>query len=228
MPSITQLSDSRAFIHSDPIRNFRFIVEFVPTGNANQTTENFYTDSAWISQTTLGFMSVSGLSVATEPIPYREGGDNTTPRKLPGQSNFSDITLTRGVVIGSYRNWRWLQRIFHAVQGQGSAAAGGEDAYFRWNIDIHVLHHPVNQASGANPAKVSFRVFNAWPSSLAYSDLDAGGNAVLIEQMTLTHEGWDMRWAANNKNGVSEIGAGAGNADSANMDFDSPALPGQR
>lgn len=218
MPNITTMQDSRARIHTDPIRNFRFVVDFKPTGTGNEGSHRpFFSDSATLSQVTMGFMSVSGLSVATEPIPYREGGDNTTPRKLPGQSNFSDITLTRGVVIGSFRNYRWLQRIFHAIQGKGSAAAADDDAYFRFNMDIHVMHHPVNDTTNVNPAKVSFRVYNAWPSSLAYSDLDAGGNAVLIEQMTLTHEGWEMRWAES-----------AGNASSTNYPFESLAPSSQR
>lgn len=188
-------SDSRSVIHTDPIRNFKFLVEFNKTGLGNDKRGGFYDDTATTTQPKLGFMSVSGLSVATEAIPYREGGDNTTPRKLPGQSNFSDITLSRGVVIGSNRNWEWMKRLFHAIQGQGAASAGGPDAYFRWNVDIHVLHHPVNTPEKQGIPKMSFRVYNAWPSSIAYSDLDAGGNAVLVEQMTLTHEGFDVSWA---------------------------------
>lgn len=213
--AIVQQRDSRSTIHTDPVRNFKFIVEFLPHWNHSTGTppKSFYKDEAGggggnagtntAAQTTLGFMSVSGLSAQTDAIPYREGGDNTTPRKLPGQSNFSDITLTRGVVIGSRRNWLWTKRIFHAIQGRGQAAAGGTDAYFRFTMDIHVLHHPVNDPTGQTPSKVSFRAYNCWPSSLSYSDLDAGGNAVFIEQMTVTHEGWEMRWATH-------AGAGGG------------------
>jgi hypothetical protein len=29
---------------------------------------------------------------------------------------------------------------------------------------------------------------------LAYSDFDAGGNAVAVEQMTLNYEGFEMKW----------------------------------
>ena len=36
---------------------------------------------------------------------------------------------------------------------------------------------------------------NAWVTSLAYSDLSAGDNAVMVEQMTLVHEGMDVLWA---------------------------------
>jgi len=40
-------------------------------------------------------------------------------------------------------------------------------------------------------------VYNAWPTALAYSDLDAGANQLLIEQMTLAHEGFDFGLANN-------------------------------
>jgi phage tail-like protein len=199
------LRDSRSRLETDPIRNFKFIVKFMAgvdaSSNGPTTPPVDGTRGNAGPTATLGFMSVAGLSVATEPIPYREGGDNTTPRKLPGQSNFSDITLTRGVVIGSSRNWKWFQRIFHALQGRGlatySSNVGGADTspFFRFDTEIHVLDHPTNSPVGTSPSKLRFKVYNCWPSSLAYSDLDAGGNAVLIEQMTLTHEGWEMRWA---------------------------------
>ena len=42
-----------------------------------------------------------------------------------------------------------------------------------------------------------YRVYNAWPTALAYSDLDAGANQLLIEQMTLAHEGFDFDLASN-------------------------------
>jgi phage tail-like protein len=42
-----------------------------------------------------------------------------------------------------------------------------------------------------------FEVYNAWPTSVAYSDLNAGDNALFVEQMTLVHEGFDVNWAPN-------------------------------
>jgi phage tail-like protein len=40
-------------------------------------------------------------------------------------------------------------------------------------------------------------VYNAWPTAVAYSDLNAGDNALLVEQMTLVHEGFNINWAAS-------------------------------
>ena len=62
-------------LNSDPLRNFRFLVTITtPNANAVPTT---------IAR--MGFMAVSGLSVNNEVIPYREGGNNTPTRKMPGQ-----------------------------------------------------------------------------------------------------------------------------------------------
>jgi hypothetical protein len=42
-----------------------------------------------------------------------------------------------------------------------------------------------------------FKVYNAWISQLAYSDLNAGDNAILVEQMTLVHEGFEVIWGTD-------------------------------
>lgn len=183
-----QAYDSRSKLSTDPIRNFKFAVVF------HDHVKDAAETPGGLGQ--LGFMSVSGLAASVEAIPYREGGDNTVPRKLPGQGNFSDVTMTRGVVIGSSRNWNRLRHIFHAIQGRGDAypnASPSQD--FRWTVDIHVLDHPVNYPGMKHHPKVTVRLYNAWVNALAFSDLDAGGNAVLVEQMTVVHEGYDINWA---------------------------------
>jgi len=53
-----------------------------------------------------------------------------------------------------------------------------------------------------------FTVFNAWPTSIAYSDLNAGDNALFVEQMTLVHEGFDVTWAPDlSTNAATEAAA---------------------
>lgn len=176
------LEDSRSTVATDPVRNFKYHVNIhhTPPGGGNKSK----------SLSRLGFMNMSGLAVTTEPIPYREGGNNTTQRKMPGQSNFSDITLSRGVTLGTRQAWYWMLELFSATAGAGNGPVGNN---FRALVDVAVLAHPVTQ--GNTPAYVKYRIYNAWISGLAYSELDAGGNAVYVEQMTLTHEGW-QQWIA--------------------------------
>lgn len=189
------MKQSLSTLRTDPLRNFKFHVNihFSPRGTSK-------------SMLSLGFMNMSGLSAATEPIPYREGGDNTTQRKMPGQTNFGDITLSRGVIVGTYQSWYWLKHLFYVNQGgRGGNAPGGSN--FRANMIIKVMEHPAVGGPGYSvPVKVAYKVYNVWPSVLAYGELDAGSNAILIEQMTLVNEGWDMLWAAH------QGGTGLGNS----------------
>lgn len=177
---VTQ-SLSTGHIASDPLRNFKFRVLIQNTsGNIKGISK-------------LGFMSVSGLNITTEVIPYREGGSNTTTQKMPGQSDFAPITLSKGLAVGADATMmNWMKQLFKVQQGTGTQGSGAE---FRCLVDIQILDHP-NTSSDA-PVKAWFRVYNAWPTAIAFSDLDAGANAIVIQQLTLAHEGFDFKLAAS-------------------------------
>ena len=197
MPTII---NNRSSLATDPIRNFRFLVTFKPLDPVN--------GGDWVPQgATLGFTSVSGLSVTTDSIPYREGGYNTTVHQIPGQTTFAPITLQRGVVLGTDNHWKWMRKLFATVQG-GNSAQNIAKNNFRCDIEIAVLSHPIagsggntnaNGTTGAEDDHVAmrFNVYNAWITSLAYSDLNAGDNAIFVEQLTVVHEGFDLNWATS-------------------------------
>src|ERR1035437_1262504 len=113
-------------ISTDPLRNFKFLVDI------NHPT------IPSLGGTRMGFMSVSGLNITTEVIPYREGGMNTTTQKMPGQSDFAPITLSRGVIIGDSKMLDWMRQLFTVQQGTGLNRSGLE---FRSNMVINVLDH---------------------------------------------------------------------------------------
>ena len=169
---------SLAHYKTDPLRNFKFIVTII-----GKPTLGYNID--------MGFMSVSGLSITTEVIPYREGGMNTTTQKMPGQSDFSPLTMSKGVGVGKAgnANMNWMKELFAVMQGTGTRKAGAAD--FRTDVLIKVLDHPVTK--GPVPFKALFKVYNAWPTSIAFSDFDAGANALMIQQMTLAHEGFNFQ-----------------------------------
>lgn len=184
-PSTVTVKPSIAHLATDPLRNFKF--------NVNISHPNMP------GFTTIGFMTVSGLNITTEVIPYREGGMNTTTQKMPGQSDFAPITLSQGVAVGQGPLWGWMKQLFTVQQGTGSETPGKD---FRATIDIMVLDHPVT--TPVVPVKAIYRVYNAWPTSIAFSDLDAGANAVLMQQMSLAHEGFDFKLAPTiGPNGIS-------------------------
>lgn len=189
MPTII---NNRSQLATDPIRNFRFLVTFQPHA----------TNAPWGAEAaTLGFTSVSGLSVTTDSIPYREGGYNTTVHQIPGQTTFAPITLQRGVVLNTKNNWEWMRKLFATVNG-GAKNVQGES--FRCDLEIAVLSHPIPGSAGSESAGATavddhvamrFKVYNAWITAVSYSDLNAGDNAIFVEQATLVHEGFDINWA---------------------------------
>ena len=67
------------------------------------------------------FAECSGLGSTTEVIENREGGDNTTVRKLPGKTTYTDITLKWGATT-STELWEWRLQIVqgHVVRKNGS------------------------------------------------------------------------------------------------------------
>jgi phage tail-like protein len=195
-------------LSSDPLRNFKFHVSINHGSNPNLAR--------------LGFMSVSGLTVQSEVIPYREGGSNTTTRKMPGQTDFGPIGFSRGMMAvpidagttgGTRDLWDWFLQLFSVLDGMGQGPAGTD---FRATVDVDVLQHPITVGPGSpfsttSAIKARFQIFNAWPMSLSYSDLDAGGNGVIIEQLTLAHEGFRILWAQPGTDPGSWLPETAGN-----------------
>lgn len=133
-------------------------------------------------------------------------------RKVPGQTDFGPITLSRGsmaapqgpngvgVNAGTNETWNWLQAIFSVMEGQGTSKPGDD---FRTDLYIDVLEHPVTSgpsAAGINttPAiKLRVHVYNAWPMGWNLGDLDAGGEGMLLESLQLAHEGFRCIYATN-------------------------------
>lgn len=182
---------------TDPIRTFKFLVTIKPN-----TPGTGWEVSKWNK---MGFVSLSGLSVSTEPIAYREGGYNTNVHQIPGQSSFTPITLSHGQMLGQTQNQAWMKRLF-AILTPGATAGVGAD--FRCTVDIAVLSHPnPSGATGDGQATAGvdegqhvamrFRVYNAWIANLGYSNLDAGQSTIMVEEMTLVHEGFDVMMASD-------------------------------
>ncbi len=192
----------------DPVRNFRFRVAIKP-----------YTAGGWANDAFpayLGFTSVSGMSMTMTSIPLQEGGMNTVTHQIPGLASYSPITFQKGVFLGDEENWQWLRRLVGTVGNAGYGAPGGN---FRCAVRIDILSHPNpgSRATGSGKdnskrngyydpgddgtvanndhATMSILLSKAWITTLAYSDLNAGDSALVVEQMTLVHEGMHVEWA---------------------------------
>lgn len=176
---------------TDPVRNFKFQVTFT-----HPTLKDVLAN--------LGFTNVAGINMTTEVIPYREGGWNTNYHKLPGQTDFGPLTLIQGVMKTEPGMWILAKQMFAVQWGEGTlpVLADGGLSPFRFSTTIRVLDHPITQGdeSGSpgepiNPTsgcRLAFNFRDCWVGSVAFNDLDASGNAVLISQMTMHHEGFDV------------------------------------
>jgi phage tail-like protein len=197
-----------ATVRTDPLRNFKFRVSIEPTGPLGGYATGL---------SDLGFAQMSGVSVTNELIPYREGGMNTHPHKMVGQSDFPPVSFARGVFAGQGQLWRW-QQFLHTWQGGGAiglpsgdinGSRTGGTANYRCDIVVRVYDHPVTgsgslsynldpsagQTEVKQPVKLMIKLFNCWPGSFAMSDLNAGDNGILIQQLQVHHEGFSVDFA---------------------------------
>lgn len=186
---------------TDPLRNFKFRVELEPK------------NSTKLSSITLGFAVVSGLTVQNEMISYREGGMNTHPHKMVGLSDFGPITLSRGTFAGEMDLYEW-QKAIH-TWSQGGTAASGDTYDYRYTAKIRIYDHPQPTAGyddvGAlsdvdvnSGVKLSYTIYNCWPSSYSLGDLNAGDSSILIQQMVLNHEGFTIHYTDTAEEDVEE------------------------
>jgi len=150
----------------DPYRDFKFEVEIAGFLRA-------------------GFSKVSGLKQTTEVVEYREGADNETPRKLPGQTSFENVTLERGH-SNDEDFINWSQTIFNLDRDNGEQGIGiGDDDNFRKDVVVYLKNK-------SGQRKVKWKVKKAWPMDHSTTDLDATANNVSIESLILANEGIKM------------------------------------
>jgi phage tail-like protein len=125
-----------------------------------------------------GLNKCSALKKTTEMTEWYESGDPSTPHKLPGKTKFDPITLSGGVTHDTtFEDWANLVNNF-----LGDASMSLKN--FRKNITIDVFNEEGQKA-------ISYQVFRCWVSEYqALPELDAGGNAVMIETIKLENEGW--------------------------------------
>ena len=116
---------------------------------------------------------MSGLSIETEVVDYREGSSPVqTVSKLPGLQKFPNIVLKRGIVAGDNEFFKWVATI---LQGQVE----------RRDVVISLLderHQPV----------MVWKVKNAWPAKYEGPVLRAENSEVAVETLELTHDGIEV------------------------------------
>lgn len=118
------------------------------------------------------FKECSGLDSTNEIIEYKSvgGGGKLFTQKVPGHTNFSDITLKQSL-DGTSDMWDWRQQV-----------ENGE--YDKYRRDGSIVLY---DEKGDEQARYKFTA--GWPSSWKFSDLDAGADDIVIQEMVIAHEG---------------------------------------
>jgi phage tail-like protein len=116
-----------------------------------------------------GFRECSGLDVTSDPIDYREGTDKAySPRKLPGQSKYSNIVLKWGIT-DDHSLWDWRKKVIDGKTERKNGSIvlmdeSGEEK-LRWNFEA------------------------GWPTKWSGPSFNATGNDVAVETLEIVHEG---------------------------------------
>ena len=148
MPEATAAAQPGTWV--DPYRayNFKLLINSVTSGH---------------------FTEVGGLGVQVERISYREAGNNSIVRAIPGRVTYPPVTLRYGLTSAA-ELWDWLM-------------TGVNGAVSRRNVSIVML-----DPAGSTEV-LRWNLLNAWPQEWLGAPLDAMSRELAIETLVLAHEG---------------------------------------
>jgi phage tail-like protein len=146
----------------DPYRNFSFRIRF---GN----------------EVVAACRKMSALDVTVQTTPFRAGDSRTaTDEKLPGRTQYGDITFEAGVTDN-----RLFETWANQLADLEARPVRLQDPQFRREVTIEVMD--LDRTTVAR----TYVLHRAWVSKYtAMSDLAGDGNDVLIETLQVTHEGF--------------------------------------
>jgi phage tail-like protein len=146
----------------DPYRNFQFRI-------------------MWDGQYVAGLSKCSALKRSTEVVDWHESGDPFA-YKMPGKTKFEPITLEAGVTHDTSFE-EWANKVYeYSKDGIMALKDFRKDVLI---VDIFNLQDQVNPV-------LRYNVYRCWVSDYqALPELDANGNAVMIQTIKLENEGWE-------------------------------------
>jgi phage tail-like protein len=141
--------------------------------------KNFKFRVRWDARYVAGVSKVGALKRTTEVVTHRQGGDPSHARTAPAGTKHEPITLERGITHDTdFRDWANL--VFD-IRGDASMSLKN----FRKDIYIELLNEQGTVVKAYN-------VYRCWVSEYqALPELDANGNGVAFETITLQNEGWE-------------------------------------
>ena len=135
--------------------------------------------SAWFSLEFQGavvgaFRECTGLGSENDVVEYKASGPKgeLVIKKIPGRLKWNNITLKRGIT-DQMDMWKWRKLV---EQG---------------NIDSARKNGTITMYNTQNIAVAKWNFVNAWPSKLSGPDGNAGSTEAGIEELEITHEGYE-------------------------------------
>jgi len=114
------------------------------------------------------FTEVGGLSAELGTEEIAEGGENRFIQKYPVRVKYPELVLKRGLLLQS-EVLAWVRRAIEDEQIEPK------------NVDVKLLnenHEPL----------LTWHLVNAFPTKWAVADLNASGNAVVVETLQLYYQ----------------------------------------
>jgi phage tail-like protein len=135
----------------------------------------------WDGKYVYGGSKLSGFKRSSEVVEFREGGDPSKSKRIPGRIKFEAITLERGLTQDmAFHDWAGLVWNFGAALGSEVSLAN-----FRKDIYLELYNE-------AGQLVIAYKIYRCWVSEYqALPDLDANANAVAIEHIKIENEGWE-------------------------------------
>ena len=115
-----------------------------------------------------GFQEVGGLSVEIAVEEYAEGGENRFKHRMPGSVGYGNLSLKRGMVIGSQAS-KWFKDEVEGFQFEAN------------DITVILLneeHIPLQ----------AWNFLNAWPVKWSIEGLNAMENTLMIESIEFAYQ----------------------------------------
>ena len=138
------------------------------------------------------FQEVSGLSIDVEMETFSEGGQNRFQHQLPIRTNYTDITLKRGMFVLPSGIMAWC---INAVQ----------------NFEFQPSNLLISMLNDSHIPVQSYYVVNAIPKRVEFTSLNAEQSQVAIETLVLSYDYFNiLNLSAALTVGLNAIGSVSG------------------
>ncbi len=139
----------------------------------------------WDGRVIPGITHVSELRRKVKVLTFRNGGDPSSPRRMPGIACYEPIVIKRPRTYDKSFE-QWANKVWNFGSGFGAEVSLKD---YRKDITIEIC-------SETGQVLMAFRVYGCWPSEyVGMSELNADDENVAMETLVLQHQGWERDYS---------------------------------